>query len=91
MGHGSRVPPPTMHLVICPNPQCQSLVQYGVQVLLVCQFEVGLCLELAALIDFCAPDIVVAVVPTPFVTIAVIVIMIPTAATTGTEQNNTRN
>ena len=52
MEHGSRVPPPTMHLVVCPNPQCQSLVRYGVQVLLVCQFEVGLHLKLAALIDF---------------------------------------
>ena len=57
-------------------------------VLFECQFEVGLHLELAALIDFCAPGIVAAVVPTPFVTFAVIVIMIPTAATAGTEQNN---
>ncbi len=58
------------------------------QVLLLCQFEVVLRLKLAALIDFCAPGIVAAVVPTPFVTFAVIVIMIPTAATAGTEQNN---
>jgi len=62
-----------------------------VQVLLECQFEVGLRLELAALIDFCAPSIVAAVVPTPFVTFAVIFIMIPTAASAGTEQNNIRN
>ena len=48
VGHGSRVSPPTMYLVVCPNPQCQSLVRYGVQVLLLCQFEVGLCLKLAA-------------------------------------------
>ena len=82
------MPPPTVHLVVCPNPQCQSLVRYGVQVLLLCQFEVVLRLKLAALIDFCAPGIVAAVVPTPFVTFAVIVIMIPTAATAGTEQNN---
>ena len=80
-----------MHLVICPNPQCQSLVRYGVQVLPVCQFEFGLCLELAALIDFRVPGIVAAVVPTPFVTFAVIVIMIPTAATAVTEQNNIEN
>jgi hypothetical protein len=45
-------------------------------------------LELAALIDFRAPSIVAVVVPTPFVTFAVIVIMIPTAATTVIEQNN---
>ena len=61
------------------------------QVLLLCQFEAGLCLELAALIDFRAPDIVAAVVPTPFVTFAVILIMIPTAATAGTEQNSIGN
>jgi hypothetical protein len=47
------------------------------QVLLICQFEFGLCLKLAALIGFRAPGIVAAVVPTPFVTFAVIVIMIP--------------
>ena len=80
-----------MHLVICSNPQCQSLVRYGVQVLLVCQFEVGLHLELAALIDFRAPGIVAVVVPTPLVTFAVNVIMIPTAATAVTEQNNIEN
>ncbi len=84
-------PPPTLHLVIYPNPQCQSLVRYRVQVLLECQFEVGLCLELAALIDFRAPGIVAVVVPTPFVTFVVIVIMIPTTATTVTEQNNIEN
>ena len=77
-----------MHLVVCPNPQCQSLVRYGVQVLLVCQFEVGLHLELAALIDLCATGIIAAVVPPQFVTFAVIVIMIPTTATAVTEQNN---
>ena len=87
----SCVPPPTMHLVVCPNPQCQSLVRYGVQVLLVCQFDVGLCLELAALIDVCAPGIVAAVVPTLFMTFSVIVIRNPTTATAGTEQNNTGN
>ncbi len=27
VGHGSLVPPPTVHLVVCPNPQCQSLVR----------------------------------------------------------------
>ncbi len=43
-------------------------------------------LERCDLIDFCAPGIVAAVVPTPFVIFAVIVIMIPTAATAGTEQ-----
>jgi hypothetical protein len=59
-----------------------------VQDLLVCQFEFGLHLKLAALIDFRAPGIVVAVVPTQFVTFAVIVIMIPTVATAVTEQNN---
>ena len=91
VGHGSRVPPPTLHLVVYPNPQCQFLVRYRVQVLLECQFEVGLCLELAALIDFRAPGIVAVVVPTPCVTFAVIVIMIPTAATTITEQNNIGN
>ncbi len=81
-----------MHLVICPNPQCQSLVRYSVQDLLKCQFEFGLHLELlAALIDFRAPGIVAAVVPTPFVTFAVIVIMIPTTATAVTEQNNIGN
>ena len=48
MGDGSPVPPPTLHLVIYPTPQCQSLVRYPVQVLLECQFEVGLHLELAA-------------------------------------------
>jgi hypothetical protein len=47
--------------------------RYPVQVLLKCQFEVGLHLERAALIDFCAPGIVAAVVPTPFVTFAVVV------------------
>jgi hypothetical protein len=61
------------------------------EVLLKCQFEAGLHLKLAELIDFRAPGIVAAVVPTPFVTFAVIVIMIPTAATTGTEQNNIGN
>ena len=61
------------------------------QVLLVCHFEVGLHLELAALIGFCAPGIVAVVVPTPFMTFAVIVIMIPTAATAVTEQNNIGN
>jgi len=80
-----------MHLVVCPNPQRQSLVRYGVQVLLVCQFEVGLHLKLAALIDFHAPSIVAVVVPTPSVTFAIIVIMIPTAATAVTEQNNKGN
>jgi hypothetical protein len=86
------VPPPTVHLVVCPNPQCQSLVRYGVQVLLLCQFEVGLHLKLAGLIDFRAPGIVAAVVPTPFVTFAIIVIMIPATATTAvTEQNNIGN
>ena len=58
------------------------------QVLLKCQFEVGLHLELAALNDFRAPGIVAAVVPTPFVTFAV---MILTAATAGTEQNSIGN
>jgi hypothetical protein len=91
MGHGSRVPPPTVHLVACPNPQCQSLVRYGMQVLLVCQFEVGLHLKLAALIDFRAPGIIAVVVPTPFVTFAVIVVMVPTAATAVTEKNNIGN
>jgi len=62
-----------------------------VQVLLVCQFEVGLYLELAALINFPAPGIVAAVVPTQFVTSVVIVIMIPTAITAVTEQNNIGN
>ncbi len=90
MGHGSRVCPPTLHLVVS-NPRCQSLVGYPVQVLLKCQFEAGLRLELAALIDFCAPRTVASVVPTPFVTFAVIVIMIPTASTTRTEQNNIGN
>ena len=61
------------------------------QVLLECQFEVGVRLKLAALIDFCAPGIVAAVVPTPFVTFVVVVIMILTAATAGTENNNIRN
>jgi hypothetical protein len=42
------------------------------QVLLECQFEVGLHLKLAALIDFRAPGIVPAVVPTPLVTFAVV-------------------
>ena len=86
MRHVSCVPPPTMHLVICPNPLCQSLVRYCVQVLLVCQFEVGLHLELVALIDFCARGIVAAVVPTQFVTFAIINIMIPTATTTITDR-----
>ncbi len=40
---------------------------------------------------FRAPSIVAAVVPTPFVTFAVIVITIPTAATAGIEQNNIEN
>jgi len=62
-----------------------------VQVLLVCQFEVGLHLELAALIEFHAPGIITVVIPTPFVIFAVIAIMIPTAATTLTEQNNIGN
>jgi hypothetical protein len=48
-------------------------------------------LELAALIDFRAPGIVTVVLPTPFVTFAVIVIMIPTAATAVIEQNNIGN
>jgi len=48
-------------------------------------------LKLAALIDFRAPGIVAVVVPTPSVTFAVIVIMIPTAATVVTEQNNIGN
>ena len=61
------------------------------QVLLICQFEVGLHLKLAALIDFCAPGIIAAVVPTPCVTFAVIVIMISTAATAVTGQNNIGN
>jgi hypothetical protein len=61
------------------------------QVLLLCQFAVGLRLELAALLDFRAPVIVAAVVSTPFVTIAIIVIMIPTAATAGTEKNSIGN
>ena len=61
------------------------------QVLLECQFEVGLHLELAALIDFRAPSIVAAVIPTPLVTFDIIFIMIPTAATAGTEQNNIGN
>ena len=48
------------------------------QVLLVCQFEVGLHLKLAAMIDFCGgPSIIAVVVPTPFVTFAVILNMIP--------------
>ena len=85
------MPPPTVHLVVCPHPQCQSLVRYGVQVLLVCQFEVGLHLKLAALIDFRAPGIVAVVVRTPFVTFVIIVNMIPTAATAVTEQNNIGN
>ena len=85
------MPPPTLHLVLYPNPQCQSLVRYRVQVLLECQFEVGVRLELAALIDFCAPGIIAAVVPTQFVTFAVIVFMIPTATIAGTEQNNIEN
>ena len=56
MGHGSCVPPPTMHLVVYLNPQCQSMVRYGMQVLLVCQFEVvGIRLKLAAFVDFRAP------------------------------------
>jgi hypothetical protein len=62
-----------------------------VQDLFVCQFGFGLHLELAALIDFRAPGIVAAVVPTLFVTFAVIVIIFPTAATTVTEQNNIGN
>jgi len=62
-----------------------------VQDLLVCQFEFGLHLELAALIDFRAPGIVAAVVPTLSVTFAVIVIMIPTTATAVEEQNNIGN
>ena len=85
------MPPPTLHLVVYPNPQCQSLVRYGVQVLLVWEFEVGLCLKLAALIYFHALGIVAEVVPTPFVTFAVIVFMIPTAATAVIEQNNIGN
>jgi hypothetical protein len=48
----------TVHLVGCLNPQCQSLVRYGMQVLLLCQFEVGVCLELAGLIDLRAPGII---------------------------------
>jgi hypothetical protein len=59
VGHGSRVPPlATVHLVGCLNPQCQSLIRYGVQVLLLCQFEDGVCLELAGLIDLRAPGII---------------------------------
>jgi len=61
------------------------------QVLLQCQFEAGLCLKLAALNDFRSPGIITAVVPTPFVTFAVNVIMIPPTATVGTEQNNIGN
>ena len=56
--------------------------------------EVGLHLELAALIDFRAPGIITVVVPpTPFVTFAfaIIVIMILTATTAVTEQNNIGN
>jgi hypothetical protein len=49
------------------------------------------CLKLAALIDFHAPGIIKVVVPTPSVTFAVMVIMIPTAATVVTEQNNIGN
>ena len=73
VGDGSRVP-----LLLCTLSYTlllnvnHSLVRYPVQVLLECQFEVGLHLELAALIDFCAPGIVAAVVPTPFVTFAVV-------------------
>ena len=73
MGDGSRVP-----LLLCTLSYTlllnvnHSLVRYPVQVLLECQFEVGLHLELAALIDFCAPGIIAAVVPTPFVTFAVV-------------------
>ncbi len=85
------MPPPTLHLLIYPNPQCQSLVRYRVQVLLECQFEVVLSPRLAALIDFRAPSIVAVVVPTLSVTFAIIVIMIPTAATAVTEQNNIGN
>jgi hypothetical protein len=48
-------------------------------------------LQNAALIDFRAPGIVTSVLPTPFVNFAVIVIMIPTTATVGTEQNNIGN
>jgi len=62
-----------------------------VHILLVCKFEVGLHLELVALIDFRAPGIIAAVVPTQFVTFAIINIMIPTAATTVTEQNSIEN
>jgi hypothetical protein len=62
-----------------------------VQVILVCQFDVGLHLGLVALIDFRAPGIVAAVVPTQFLTFAIIIIMIPTAATTVTEQNSIEN
>ena len=61
------------------------------QVLIVCQFEVGLHLELAALIDFRAPGIVAVVVTTALVTFAINVNMFPTAATTITEQNNIGN
>ena len=73
MGDGSRVP-----LLLCTLSYTlllnvnHSLVRYPIQVLLECQFEVGLHLERAALIDFCAPGIVAAVVPTPFVTFAVV-------------------
>ena len=73
VGDGSRVP-----LLLCTLSYTlllnvnHSLVRYPVQVLLECQFEVGLHLELAALIDFRAPGIVAAVVPTPFVTFAVV-------------------
>ena len=92
VGDGSRVP-----LLLCTLSYTlllnvnHSLVRYPVQVLLECQFEVGLHLELAALIDFRAPGIVAAVVPTLFVTFAVIVIIFPTATTTVTEQNNIGN
>jgi hypothetical protein len=51
------------------------------QLLFLCQFEVGAHLELKAIIDICVPGKVVTVVPTPFVTISVIVIMIATTAT----------
>ncbi len=46
------------------------------QVLLLCQYEVGVHLELVAMIDIHVPGKVVTVVPTPFVTVAVVVIMI---------------
>jgi hypothetical protein len=70
VGDGSRVPPLLCQTLI--PYSSMSIPRYPVQVLLECQFEVGLHLELATLIDFRAPGIVTAVVPTPFVTFAVV-------------------